>query len=112
MPALLALLTCPPYPRHHDHGHQVMEEVIAKSKAYRAEKQQQREEDVEETERLDRELQGLLGTPGMLGMLRPKGAGRRARSAAEMLAVRAATLCAPRAALPGGCARPLALTWR
>lgn len=53
--------------------HQVMEEVMAKSKKYKAEKQHQREEDLNETEALDNQFQALMEGRLMAGLLRPKG---------------------------------------
>ena len=57
-------------------GWQVMEELIAKSKAFKAEKAQQREEDLVQTEALDAAFADLLAAgPGTLAM-RPKGVKR------------------------------------
>lgn len=50
-----------------------MEEVMAKSKKFKAEKQQQREEDLNETEALDNQFKALQGARLMTGLLRPKG---------------------------------------
>ena len=52
---------------------QVMEEVMAKSKKYKAEKQHQREEDLNETEALDNQFKALMEGRLMAGLLRPKG---------------------------------------
>ena len=53
-----------------------MEELIAKSKAFKAEKAQQREEDLVQTEALDAAFADLLAAgPGTLAM-RPKGVKR------------------------------------
>ncbi|KFM28610.1 Nucleolar protein 14 [Auxenochlorella protothecoides] len=53
---------------------EVMEEVIAKSKAFRAAKQQQREEDVEEVEKLDSVFRELGAAGALSRLVRPKGA--------------------------------------
>lgn len=50
-----------------------MEEIIAKSKAAKAQRAQQKEEDVVETERLDSAFRQLLADPALLGMMRKKG---------------------------------------
>ena len=50
-----------------------MEEVMAKSKKYKAEKQHQREEDLNETEALDNQFKELMEGRFMAGLLRPKG---------------------------------------
>lgn len=52
---------------------QVMEEVMAKSKKYKAEKQHQREEDLNETEALDTQFKELMEGRFMAGLLQPKG---------------------------------------
>ncbi len=52
---------------------QVMEEVMAKSKKFKAEKQHQREEDLNETEALDNKFKELMEGRIMAGMVRPKG---------------------------------------
>ena len=44
-----------------------MEEVMAKSKKYKAEKQHQREEDLNETEALDNEFRALMEGRFMAG---------------------------------------------
>jgi nucleolar protein 14 len=51
-----------------------MDEIIAKSKAAKAQRTQQKEEDVTETERLDSAFKALLGDPALLGLMRKKGA--------------------------------------
>jgi nucleolar protein 14 len=51
---------------------EVMEELIAKSKAFRAAKQHQREEDVEETEALDKAFRELGAAGALAGLVRPK----------------------------------------
>ena len=48
---------------------QVMEEVMAKSKAFRAEKQKQREEDLDATEALDKSLAALMQSGAIQGAL-------------------------------------------
>lgn len=50
-----------------------MEEVMAKSKKFKADKQHQREEDLNETETLDNQFKELLEGRFMAGMVRPKG---------------------------------------
>lgn len=50
-----------------------MEELIAKSKKSKAERQQQREEDLAQTEALDATFRELLGGAALQGILRPKG---------------------------------------
>ena len=50
-----------------------MEEVMAKSKKYKAEKQHQREEDLNETEALDNQFKALIEGRLMAGLLKPKG---------------------------------------
>ncbi len=50
-----------------------MEEVMAKSKKFKAEKQHQREEDLNETEALDNKFKELMEGRMMAGMVRPKG---------------------------------------
>ena len=52
---------------------QVMEEVMAKSKKFKAEKQHQREEDLNETEALDNKFKELMEGRIIAGMVRPKG---------------------------------------
>ena len=52
-----------------------MEELIAKSKMYKAIKAQQKEEDFTETERLDAALSDLMAG-GLKGLMRPKGVKR------------------------------------
>ena len=54
---------------------QVMEELIAKSKMYKAIKAQQKEEDFTETERLDAALSDLMAG-GLKGLMRAKGVKR------------------------------------
>lgn len=58
---------------------QVMEEVMAKSKAFRAAKQRQREEDLAETEALDSTFAALLQGGALAGLLKKKGAREAAR---------------------------------
>lgn len=53
---------------------EVMQEVIAKSKAFRAAKQQQREEDIQETETLDKVFRELGSAGALAGFVRPKNA--------------------------------------
>jgi len=55
---------------------EVMEEIIAKSKMHKALKARQREEDDKEIDDLDAQWKALASAPGMLGMLRPKGAAK------------------------------------
>ena len=50
-----------------------MEELIAKSKSFKAEKQKQRDEDLEETEALDEQFKGLLEGQALLRLMKPKG---------------------------------------
>ena len=50
----------------------VMEEVMAKSKKFKAEKQHQREEDLNETEALDNKFKELLEGRTIAGMTRLK----------------------------------------
>ena len=50
-----------------------MEELIAKSKAGKAERQQQREEDLTATEQLDATFRELKDGALLQGILRPKG---------------------------------------
>ncbi|PRW57304.1 Nucleolar 14 [Chlorella sorokiniana] len=52
---------------------EVMEEIIAKSKAFKAERQRQREEDQDETDALDDQFKALLGDRALLGLMRKKG---------------------------------------
>lgn len=59
-----------------------MEELIAKSKAFKAAKSQQRDEDLEATEALDTKLASLLESGSLAGLVKPKGA-RHERKAAE-----------------------------
>ncbi len=61
---------------------QVMEELIAKSKAFKAAKSEQRDEDLEATEALDTKLASLLESGCLAGLVKPKGA-RHDRKAAE-----------------------------
>lgn len=63
---LLALALCPPHT-------QIMDEIIAKSKAYKALKAKQREEDEEELEALDGEWRALLAGHGLRALMKPKG---------------------------------------
>lgn len=51
-----------------------MEELIAKSKAFKAEKAKQRDADLDETEALDRDLNDLLQTGALHTLLKKKGA--------------------------------------
>jgi len=69
---------------------EIMEEVIAKSKMYKAMKSKQREEDMEETDALDLAWQQLAGQGGMGEMMRAKGSryetneeGKRMMTAAD-----------------------------
>lgn len=57
-----------------------MEEVIAKSKAFKAEKQRQREEDADETTALDDQFRSLMGDKALLGLMRKKGEKRDSRA--------------------------------
>ena len=50
-----------------------MEELIAKSKSFKAEKQKQRDEDLEETEALDEQFRSLLEGQALLRLMKPKG---------------------------------------
>ncbi|CAL8463440.1 g2974 [Coccomyxa elongata] len=61
---------------------EVMEELIAKSKAFKAAKSQQRDEDLEATEALDTKLASLLESGSLAGLVKPKGA-RHNRKVAE-----------------------------
>ncbi|DBA90017.1 TPA: hypothetical protein ACH3X2_004286 [Trebouxia sp. C0005] len=60
-------------PDRHRSKKEVMEEVMAKSKKFKAEKQHQREEDLNETEALDSKFKELMEGRLMAGMVRPKG---------------------------------------
>ncbi len=64
------------------HVGQVMEELIAKSKAFKAAKSQQQDEDLEATEALDTKLASLLESGSLAGLVKPKGA-RHDRKVAE-----------------------------
>ncbi|KAK9815549.1 hypothetical protein WJX72_005610 [[Myrmecia] bisecta] len=61
-------------PERHRTKKEIMEEVMAKSKAYKAEKQQQREEDLTATEALDQDFKQLVQAGGLARLVRPKGA--------------------------------------
>ena len=50
-----------------------MEEIIAKSKAFKAEKSKQREADLDATEALDRDLADLISGGALHALIRPKG---------------------------------------
>lgn len=52
---------------------QIMEEIMAKSKAGKAERQMQREDDLAATEALDATFRELLAGPALATILRPKG---------------------------------------
>lgn len=52
---------------------QVMEEIIAKSKAYKAMKQKQKEEDEDAMEKLDADYRQLLSTRALAAYAKPKG---------------------------------------
>lgn len=52
---------------------EIMEEVIAKSKMFKAIKQQQKEEDEIVTDKLDESFTELLKGSGFAGLMRPKG---------------------------------------
>ena len=52
---------------------QIMEEVMAKSKAHRADRHLQREEDETATLALDDTFRALIAGPALAGLLRPKG---------------------------------------
>lgn len=52
---------------------QVMEEIIAKSKAYKAMKQKQKEDDLEEMDKLDKDYRDLLSTKALASYVKPKG---------------------------------------
>lgn len=52
---------------------EVMEEVIAKSKMYKAMKAKQKEEDEQEMEELDQEFTQLVQSRHMAGLLKPPG---------------------------------------
>jgi len=55
---------------------EIMEEVIAKSKAYKAAKREQREDDINETDKLDADFQSLLDDDrSLLGLMKKKGEG-------------------------------------
>ncbi|DBA84060.1 TPA: hypothetical protein ACH3X1_006541 [Trebouxia sp. C0004] len=60
-------------PDRHRSKKEVMEEVMAKSKKFKAEKQHQREEDLNETEALDKRFKEVMQGRIMAGMVRPKG---------------------------------------
>ncbi|KAL4451742.1 hypothetical protein ABPG75_007404 [Micractinium tetrahymenae] len=62
---------------------EVMEEIIAKSKAFKAEKQRQREEDQDETAALDDQFRSLLGEKALLGLMRKKGEKRDNKAETE-----------------------------
>lgn len=51
---------------------EIMEEVIAKSKAYKAAKREQREDDINETDKLDSDFQSLLDDKSLLGLMMKK----------------------------------------
>ena len=51
-----------------------MEEVMAKSKAFKAAKSQQRDEDLEATEALDTNFTSLVAAGGLAGLVTPTGA--------------------------------------
>jgi|LauGreSBDMM110SN_4_FD.fasta_scaffold1048339_2 nucleolar protein 14 len=50
-----------------------MEEIIAKSKAYKAMKQKQKEEDEDAMEKLDADYRQLLSTRALAAYVKPKG---------------------------------------
>ncbi|GAX76160.1 hypothetical protein CEUSTIGMA_g3604.t1 [Chlamydomonas eustigma] len=52
---------------------EVMEEIIAKSKAYKAMRQKQKEEDEEALEKLDQDYRTLLSTQALASFVKPKG---------------------------------------
>lgn len=54
---------------HHRSKKEVMEEIIAKSKAYKAARKDQRDEDVAETERLDSDFRELLQNSASIGLV-------------------------------------------
>ncbi len=64
---------------------QVMEEIIAKSKAGKAEKRMAREDDLDETMALDKQLKELMAGGGLAPLMRPSG--RRGAGPAAAVAV-------------------------
>ena len=52
---------------------QVMEEIMAKSKAYKAEKAKQKEEDFDAADKLDEELAEIMQSGGLSAFIKPKG---------------------------------------
>ena len=50
-----------------------MEEIIAKSKAYKAMKQKQKEDDENAMEKLDADYRNLLSTQALAAFVKPKG---------------------------------------
>lgn len=50
-----------------------MEEIIAKSKAYKAMKQKQKEEDEDAMEKLDADYRTLLSSQALSAFVKPKG---------------------------------------
>ena len=69
---------------------QVMEEIMAKSKAFRAEKGQQREADLDATEALDADLAQLMQGGALQGLVKPKGTKHSVTSAKDLTAEDAA----------------------
>ena len=53
-----------------------MEEIIAKSKAFKAAKSKQREEDCEELDALDAGFKELAGSAALRALYRPTGANK------------------------------------
>jgi nucleolar protein 14 len=50
-----------------------MEEIIAKSKAFKAQKQKQKEDDLAALEKLDEEYKQLMATQALAAFVKPKG---------------------------------------
>ena len=60
-----------------------MEEIIAKSKAFKAEKSKQRETDLDATEALDRDLADLMSGGALHALIRPKRSKHAHKAPAE-----------------------------
>ena len=64
---------------------EIMEEVIAKSKMFKAMKTKQREEDMEETDALDQAWRALSQTNAAAALLRPKGSRYETNAASKAM---------------------------
>ena len=62
---------------------EVMEEIIAKSRAFKAQRQKQKEEDVEEMAKLDSEYKDLLHSQALSQFIKPKGYGKENKLKAD-----------------------------